>query len=59
MNDSGSLIHGSDCVSEMVEALSRDVGWQSNRVKYVDHKKNGVGTGGWGRAAKARDTEAR
>lgn len=41
----------------MVEASSRDVEWQSNRVKYVHHKKNGVGTGVWRRAARARGTE--
>lgn len=59
MHGSGSHVCGPDCVSEMVEASSRDVEWQSNTVKYVHHKKSGVGTGGWRKAAKARRTEGR
>lgn len=58
---SGSHVRGPDCVSEMVEtsSSSRDAEWQSNRVNYVHHKKSGVATGGWRRAAKVRDTEDR
>lgn len=59
MNDSGSHVGGSDCELWNGRGITKGCRVESSRDNYVEHKQNGTGTGGWRRAAKARDAEGR